>query len=120
MGNRLTNVLISLAVILVMDEPTAGQDYQNYMSFMDSILQMPGFGAVIFITHDVDLAVIYANRVLLLADGRLIADGPPETVLRDFEQLEDCRLVPSSLLALNVERLPQTGSFMRAEALAHI
>jgi energy-coupling factor transport system ATP-binding protein len=106
--------------ILVMDEPTAGQDYQNYMNFMDSILQMPGFGAVIFITHDVDLAVIYANRVLLVSAGQLIADGPPQVVLRDFERLEACRLVPSSLLALNVMRLPQTGRFMRAEALAHI
>jgi energy-coupling factor transporter ATP-binding protein EcfA2 len=112
-------VLSMRSRILVMDEPTAGQDYQNYMSFMDSILQMPGFDAILFITHDVDLAVIYANRVLLVSDGRLIADGAPESVLRDFDQLEACRLVPSSLLALNVERLPQTGRFMRAEALAH-
>jgi len=113
-------ILAMRSRILVMDEPTAGQDYQNYMNFMDSILQMPGFGAVVFITHDVDLAVIYANRVLLVAGGRLIADGPPETVLRDFDRLKACRLVPSSLLALNLERLPQTGQFMRAEALAHI
>jgi energy-coupling factor transport system ATP-binding protein len=113
-------ILAMRSRILVMDEPTAGQDYQNYMNFMDSILQMPGFGAVMFITHDVDLAVIYANRVLLVAGGRLIADGPPETVLRDFDQLEACRLVPSSLLSLNLERLSQTGRFMRAEALAHI
>jgi energy-coupling factor transport system ATP-binding protein len=90
------------------------------MNFMDSILQLPGFGAIIFITHDVDLAVIYANRVLIVSEGRLIADGPPERVLRDFKQLEACRLVPSSLLALNVERLPATRHFMRAEALAHI
>jgi energy-coupling factor transport system ATP-binding protein len=113
-------ILAMRSRILVMDEPTAGQDYQNYMNFMDSILQMPGFGAVIFITHDVDLAVIYANRVLLVAGGRLIADGPPETVLRDFDRLEACRLLPSSLLSLNLERLAQTGGFMRAEALAHI
>jgi energy-coupling factor transporter ATP-binding protein EcfA2 len=113
-------ILAMRSRILVMDEPTAGQDYQNYMNFMDSILQMPGFSAVLFITHDVDLALIYANRVLLMADGRLVADGRPEVVLRDFEQLQDCRLVPSSLLALNVERLPQTGKFMRAEALAHV
>jgi energy-coupling factor transport system ATP-binding protein len=113
-------ILAMRSRILVMDEPTAGQDYQNYMSFMDAILQLRGFDAVVFITHDVDLAVIYANRVLLMAGGRLIADGPPEVVLRDFEQLEACRLVPSSLLALNVERLPESGGFMRAEALAHI
>jgi energy-coupling factor transporter ATP-binding protein EcfA2 len=112
-------VLSMRSRILVMDEPTAGQDYQNYMNFMDSILQMPGFEAIIFITHDVDLAVIYANRVLLVYDGRLIADGPPEDVLRDLDRLEACRVVPSSLLALNLERVPAGGRFLRAEALAH-
>jgi energy-coupling factor transport system ATP-binding protein len=90
------------------------------MNFMDSILQMPGFEAILFITHDVDLAVIYANRVLLIADGRLVADGKPQDVLRDLNRLEACRLVPSSLLQLNLKRLPQTGRFMRAEALSHI
>ena len=112
-------ILAMQSRILVMDEPTAGQDYQNYMNFMDAILQLPGFEAILFITHDVDLAVVYANRVLMIADGTLIADGPPEEVLRDFDRLRACRLVPSSLLALNVKRLPQTGRFMRAEALAH-
>ncbi len=112
-------ILAMQSRILVMDEPTAGQDYQNYMNFMDAILQLPGFEAVMFITHDVDLAVIYANRVLMIADGQLIADGKPQDVLRDFDRLRACRLVPSSLLALNMKRLPQTGHFMRAEALAH-
>ena len=113
-------ILAMRSRILVMDEPTVGQDYQNYMNFMDAILQLPGFEAVMFITHDVDLAVIYANRVLLVADGRLVADGSPHEVLRDFPRLEACRVVPSSLLALNVNRFPQTGRFLRAEALAHV
>lgn len=113
-------ILAMRSRILVMDEPTAGQDYQNYMNFMDAILQLPGFEAVMFITHDVDLAVIYANRVLLMADGRLVADGPPQEVLRDISRLEACRIVPSSLLALNLSRLAQTGRFLRAEALAHV
>ena len=113
-------ILAMQSRILVMDEPTAGQDYQNYMNFMDSILQLPGFEAILFITHDVDLAVIYANRVLIVNDGRLIADGKPQEVLRDFDRLKANRLVPTSLLSLNLERLNQTGRFMRAEALAHI
>lgn len=113
-------ILAMRSRILVMDEPTAGQDYQNYMSFMDSILQLPGFEAVMFITHDVDLAVIYANRVMLVADGRLVADGPPHEVLWDFSRLETCRVIPSSLLSLNVERYQETGRFLRPEALAHI
>ncbi len=113
-------ILAMQSRILVMDEPTAGQDYQNYMNFMDSILQLPGFEAILFITHDVDLAVIYANRVLIVNDGRLIADGRPQDVLRDFDRLKANRLVPTSLLSLNLERLNATGRFMRAEALAHV
>jgi energy-coupling factor transport system ATP-binding protein len=113
-------ILAMRSRILVMDEPTAGQDYQNYMNFMDAILQLPGFEAILFITHDVDLALIYANRVLLVADGRLAADGAPHEVLRDFARLQACRVVPSSLLALNVKRFAETGRFLRAEALAHV
>ncbi|MEB2333302.1 MAG: ABC transporter ATP-binding protein [Anaerolineaceae bacterium] len=113
-------ILAMQSKILVMDEPTAGQDYQNYMNFMDSILQLPSFEAILFITHDVDLAVIYANRVLIVNDGRLVADGRPQDVLRDFDRLKANRLAPTSLLRLNLERLDETGKFMRAEALAHL
>lgn len=112
-------ILAMRSRILVMDEPTAGQDYQNYMNFMDSILQMPGFEAILFITHDVDLAAIYANRVLMISGGNLIADGKPQDVLRDFDRLKANRIIPTSLLALNLKRFSATGRFMRAEALAH-
>ncbi len=112
-------VLAMRSRILMMDEPTAGQDYWNYIAFMDAILQMPGFDAIIFITHDLDLAVTYANRVVLIHDGRIAEAGPTESVLSDFELLRRCRVVPTSLLALNLELLPQTGRFTRAEILAH-
>ena len=113
-------ILAMRSRILVMDEPTAGQDYRNYMSFMDAILQLPGFEAILFITHDVDLAVIYANRILMVADGRIVADGSPHEVLGDMPRLEKYRLVPTSLLRANLEYWPHTGRFLRAEALAHI
>jgi energy-coupling factor transport system ATP-binding protein len=113
-------ILAMRSRVLVMDEPTAGQDYKNYMSFMDAILQLPGFEAILFITHDVDLAVIYANRVIIVADGRVIADGSPHDVLGDTRRLEDSRLVPTSLLAENMQLWPRTQRFLRAEALAHL
>jgi len=112
-------VLAMHSRILVMDEPTAGQDYRNYMDFMDAILQLPNFEAILFITHDIDLAVIYANRVLLVDKGKIVADGKPEEVLRDFQSLSSSRLVPTSLLEMNLEMLPRTGGFLRAEILAH-
>lgn len=113
-------VLAMRSRILMMDEPTAGQDYWNYNAFMDAILQMPGFDAIIFITHDLDLAVTYANRVVLVHDGSIAAEGPPEEVLKDYDLLRSCRVVPTSLLDLNLKVLPQTGRFMRAEMLAHV
>jgi energy-coupling factor transport system ATP-binding protein len=113
-------ILAMRSRILVMDEPTAGQDYQNYMTFMEAILQLPSFEAILFITHDVDLAVIFANRVVVVAEGRLAADGSPRDVLRDFDWLRACRLVPTSLLEENLKHWPRTQRFMRAEALAHL
>jgi energy-coupling factor transport system ATP-binding protein len=112
-------VLAMRSRILMMDEPTAGQDYWNYTSFMDAILQMPGYEAVLFITHDVDLAVIYANRVLLVSNGSISADGKPEEVLCDNELLARNRVLPSSLLRLNQKYYPVTHKYMRAEMLAH-
>jgi energy-coupling factor transport system ATP-binding protein len=113
-------ILAMRSRILMMDEPTAGQDYWNYTAFMDAILQMPGFESIIFITHDIDLAVIYANRVMLVYNGRVFADGDPEDVLKDEARLKECRVVPSSLLRLNLELYPKTGKFMRAEHLSHL
>lgn len=113
-------VLSMRSRILMMDEPTAGQDYWNYRTFMDAILQMPGFDSIVFITHDLDLALIYANRILILYNGGIVADGPPEKVLSDEERLMKCRILPTSLLSLNKLHLPETGSFYRAETLAHL
>lgn len=113
-------ILAMRSRILMMDEPTAGQDYWNYLAFMDSILQMPGFDSILFISHDVDLAVIYANRIILVYDGTIVADGSPNEVLADEEQLSRCRVLPTSLLKLNQEYYPKTGRFLRAEQLAHV
>lgn len=113
-------ILAMRSRILVMDEPTAGQDYKNYTDFMTSIVQMRGFQAILFITHDVDMAVIYANRVLLVNQGHLVADGKPEEILSDFDRLIANRLVPTSLLQVNLDYLPHAGRFMSAEALAHL
>ncbi len=115
----IASVLAMRSRILMMDEPTAGQDYWNYQAFMDSILQMAGFDAILFITHDLDLAVIYANRILLVDHGQVAAYGPPEEVLADEDLLRRSRVLPTSLLRMNLEQFPRTGKFLRAESLAN-
>ena len=120
-------VLAMQSKIMVMDEPTAGQDYANYTHFMDAMckpvngaqsLVAANFAATLFITHDLDLAVTYANRILLFGDKHVVADGRPEDVLRDFELLMRYRVRPTSLLRMNLDLFPRTGQFHSAEALA--
>jgi energy-coupling factor transport system ATP-binding protein len=113
-------ILAMRSRIMMMDEPTAGQDYWNYTSFMDAILQMPGFDAVIFITHDLDLALIHATRILLVYDGQLMADGTPHEVLKDEVLLRHCRILSTSLLRMNLQHFDRLGHFHRAEELAHL
>lgn len=120
-------VLAMRSKILIMDEPTAGQDFANYTRFMNTLcdssesaqsILTSNFAATIFITHDLDLAVTYANRVLLFGDRHIVADGKPQDVLKDETLLRKYRVRPTSLLRLNLDLLPRTGQFMTAEALA--
>jgi energy-coupling factor transport system ATP-binding protein len=78
------------------------------------------FAATVFITHDLDLAITYANRVVLLGGKKILADGTPEEVLQNYDLLAQGRIRPTSLLDLNRRYLPQTGHFLPAEALARL
>ncbi|NJN79222.1 MAG: energy-coupling factor ABC transporter ATP-binding protein [Anaerolineales bacterium] len=90
-------VLAMRSKIMIMDEPTAGQDFANYTRFMNALcdtssngthsILTANFASTLFITHDLDLAVTYANRVLLFGDKHVIADGKPEDVLKDTDML---------------------------------
>lgn len=121
-------VLAMQSKIMIMDEPTAGQDYANYTHFMDAMCQpldggrrsliAENFAATLFITHDLDLGVMYANRVLLFGDKHIVADGRPEDVLKNFDLLLKYRVRPTSLLRMNLDLFSRTGQFLTAEALA--
>ncbi|MBL8091279.1 MAG: ABC transporter ATP-binding protein [Anaerolineales bacterium] len=119
-------VLAMRSKIMVMDEPTAGQDFANYTRFMDALcnttngkhsILTENFASTLFITHDLDLAVTYANRVLLFGDKHIVADGKPEDVLKDTEMLLKYRVRPTSLLQLNLDLFAKTGEFLPAESL---
>lgn len=120
-------VLAMRSMIMVMDEPTAGQDFANYTRFMDALCRASNgthsvlsehFACTLFITHDLDLAVTFANRVLLFGDCHIVADGKPQDVLKDTDVLIKYRVRPTSLLRLNLDLLPKTGGFLPADSLA--
>jgi len=94
----IASVLSMQGKILLLDEPTAGQDYRSYISFMEYLRSMKGLDALLIITHDIDLALRFTQRVLLLKEGNLVGDGPPLQELADPALLNECNLRPTSLL----------------------
>ena len=94
----IASVLSMQGKILLLDEPTAGQDYRSYISFMEYLRSMKGLDALLIITHDIDLALRFTQRVLLLKEGNIVGDGPPLQELADPALLYECNLRPTSLL----------------------
>lgn len=86
-GQRLrvaaASVLTAHPRLLLLDEPTTGQDRQHIESLMETFVQHPALEAMLFCTHDVGAALRYANRLLVMQCGSIVADGPPGEVLRD-------------------------------------
>jgi energy-coupling factor transport system ATP-binding protein len=87
---------------LILDEPSAGQDHRTAAAFMASVARIPGLESLYFVTHDVDLALTHADRILVLRDGRIVADGPPATVIEDAELWHASNLERTSLMAANL------------------
>lgn len=103
---------------LILDEPSAGQDHRSSAAFMTSVQAIPGLESIYLITHDVDLALSHADRILVLREGRVAADGPPMRVIEDEDRWFACNLHRTSLMTAN--RRWRTGEerFLDASALA--
>lgn len=103
---------------VILDEPSAGQDHRTAEAFLREVLSIPGLESIYLITHDVDLALTHADRILLFRDGRFVADGPPMEVIVDEARWLQCNLRPTSLMAANARWGDGTGRFLDAETLA--
>lgn len=87
--------------ILVLDEPTVGQDYRHYREFMGFIDRLARRGyTLLVVTHDLNLALEYTDRSLVMAGGRLLAEGPTSRILAEPETLKAAGLRPTSLTRL--------------------
>jgi energy-coupling factor transporter ATP-binding protein EcfA2 len=103
---------------LILDEPSAGQDHQTANRFMDEVLEIAGLESIYLVTHDVDLALTRADRILVLRDGRVVADGSPVTVIQDEERWRTCNLHRTSLMQANLAWPPAGRGFLDASSLA--
>ncbi len=98
------SILTMMPKILILDEPTAGQDYASYTAFMNFIQELRDrVKTLILITHDTDLAIEYTDRTIILANGRVIADGPTREVLANTEYLRAGRIRETSLVRVGRE-----------------
>jgi energy-coupling factor transporter ATP-binding protein EcfA2 len=87
---------------IILDEPTAGQDFRSYSSFMNFICSLSErVKSFIVITHDPDLAIEYTDRSIVLNDGAVVADGPTHTVLADPSILAAGAIRETSLIELS-------------------
>ena len=78
----LASALAQSAGILILDEPTTFLDLQHQVGLYRLLRDLCRQGMLVLaVTHDINLAASYADRVLLLKQGRIIDDGPPERVI---------------------------------------
>ena len=98
----IASILVMEPEILILDEPTAGQDYRRYsamMSFLSRVNRETGV-TILFVTHDLHLALEYTPRSIVLADGQLLCDAPISTIFSDEDLLRSANLKVTSLFTL--------------------
>ena len=120
----IASILILGPEILVLDEPTAGQDQRNYtdiMEFLDS-LQEKGH-TIVMITHDMQLMLDYSDRALVVSDGQILADLSPAELFTHPDILQEANLKETSIFALanrlGMDPLALTQFYMQQKGVNH-
>ena len=97
----IASVLVQDPELIILDEPTAGQDFKHYTEIMEFLCKLNEQGVtVVMITHDMHLMLEYTPRALVFSDGRLIADCRASEVLCDPDLIRQAALKETSLFTL--------------------
>jgi energy-coupling factor transporter ATP-binding protein EcfA2 len=97
----IASILVLDPKILILDEPTAGQDFRHYSEIMEFLVEINKLGVtVILITHDMHLMLEYTPRAIVLAGGKKIADTAASVVLTDSQVIKEANLKETSLFNL--------------------
>jgi energy-coupling factor transport system ATP-binding protein len=100
----LASVLAWDPKMLILDEPTIGQDYQQKEKLRQFIMQMKTQAkTVVIVTHDVEFVAECNPRVLLMHEGRIVTDGEAHKVLTDPQALEQASIVPPQIAQIFLE-----------------
>ncbi len=98
----IASILVLQPEIIILDEPTAGQDYRHYteiMEFLDELNRKYGI-TIVFITHDMHLAIQYTDRAIVFSEGELVADDSVFRVLSNDQVITRANLKQTSLYTL--------------------
>ena len=99
----LASVLALKTDVLVLDEPTTGQDYQECMEIMKVIRALNEQGkTIVMVSHDMEVVGDFSKRVIILSDGKIGADGETGYILHQREQLSYARLRPPQIMELGL------------------
>ena len=97
----IASILVLGAEIILLDEPTAGQDQKNYTEIMEFLEELHQKGhTIVMITHDMQLMLDYSDRALVMVDGKLLADTDPASLLSYPELLVKANLKETSIFNL--------------------
>lgn len=97
----IASILVIKPEIIILDEPTAGQDFRHYTEIMEFLLELNRSGVtIVMITHDMHLMLEYARRALVFSEGNLLADSTPAKILTDSELVKKASLKETSLYTL--------------------
>ncbi len=100
----IASILVLEPNVIILDEPTAGQDFRHYTEMMEFLLRLNDNGTtIVFITHDMHLMLEYTSRSIVLADGRLIVDQSAVDVLTNDEIVTRANLKRTSLFDIAVK-----------------
>ena len=121
----IASILVLGPEVILLDEPTAGQDHRNYteiMNFLDELNQKGH--TIIMITHDMQLMLDYSDRAIVIVDGQVLADKSPAQVLTDKDLIAAANLKETSIFTLakklGVDPLALTEFYMKEKGASHV
>ena len=121
----IASILVLGPEVILLDEPTAGQDQRNYteiMNFLDELNQKGH--TIIMITHDMQLMLDYSDRAIVIVDGQVLADKSPAQVLTDKDLIAAANLKETSIFTLakklGVDPLALTEFYMKEKGASHV
>lgn len=112
----IASILVLGPELIILDEPTAGQDFRHYteiMDFLESLNTNTG-ASLLMITHDMHLMLEYTTRAIVISDGTLVANDTPANILTNDSIIEKASLKRTSLYDLALRSgIPHPGDFVQ-------